>query len=68
MYRPFVDDETKGPAKMRRPRQLAAIERNMVGACATVASGIRPCGLERQTLVGKRPSPACRALGEYGCR
>ena len=49
---------------MKRPKQLPAVERKPTSATWTIAvAGVRP-----STLVGKRPSPACKLLADYRCQ
>jgi hypothetical protein len=47
---------------MKRPKQLPAVDRNSTRSASTGVPGVHP-----SKLVGKQPSPACRALAGYGC-
>jgi hypothetical protein len=49
---------------MKRPKQLPAVERNTTSSASSSATA----GVQPSKLVGKQPSPACRALAGYGCK
>jgi hypothetical protein len=54
---------------MKRPKQLPAVERKATIWAATIAAvGVRPSAIPYYPLVGQRPSPACRAVADRGCR
>lgn len=49
---------------MKRPKSLPTVERNVTIS----ASAAKSAGVVASTLVGKKPSPACRGIAGYGCR
>ena len=48
---------------MRYPRQRPAIQRIATRSAASATSA----GVAASKLVGKQPTPACRAIAGYGC-
>ena len=53
---------------MKRPKQLPAVERKLRASAAMMGiAKLAPQALAHQTLVGKRASPACRAMRDHKC-